>query len=206
MVAMKTRCIQLKTTPQLVIAQVCRDAINALEQTLIHISTRKLIDSAIWTHHINVVELYIRACRIARALDVAGDAAICSTGRALDVGHEDVGNGQIRGELVAERQVLLAVALRHFDAVGGVGHVHGVVGDVVDSSGAAATLEVAAQLGGTTGPDFDASAIGDVTHGAVVDLRKDSWSEWFGIREVPDLHRRFQQCRIPLHTGPSCQR
>ena len=119
-----------------------------MQETLVHITTRKLINGAIGTLDADVVERDVRTRGVAAALDVAGDGAVFAARGAVHVLDQDVGNRQIRWELVAQRQVLLPVALGDFDGVVGVLHAHGVVGDVVDSSGATAALEVAGESGG----------------------------------------------------------
>lgn len=62
----------------------------------------------------------------------------------------------------------MAVALRDFDGVVDVFDGHGVVGDVVDSSSAAAALEIARHGGLSAGPDLDAGTVAGVGHGDVV--------------------------------------
>lgn len=72
--------------------------------------------------------------------------------------------------MVAQRDILLAVALRDFNRVVDVRDLHGIVCDVSHCACAAATLEVAGECGGRTGPDFDAGAVRGVGHADVVDV------------------------------------
>ena len=82
----------------------------------------------------------------------------------------DVGDGEVGRVVGAEGEVLLAVALRHFDGVVDVADGHGVVGDVADGAEAASALQVARQRRLVSRPDFDAGAVGRVRHADVVDV------------------------------------
>lgn len=66
------------------------------------------------------------------------------------------------GVLVAQSEVLLAVALGDLNSVVDVLDGHGVVGDVLHAAGATSALQVGRQSRRDTGPDLDASAILDV--------------------------------------------
>lgn len=129
-----------------------------MEQSFVHISTGEFIHGAVRALDVDVFEHDIRACRVTTkvscysvvfrdhhspaAPDIAADAAVFTTTGAHDVLHEDIADGQLRRESVAQSQILLTVALRDFDRVVGVCDCHGVVGDVVDSALASASLEV----------------------------------------------------------------
>lgn len=63
------------------------------------------------------------------------------------------------GELVAESQVLLSIALSDLDGVVDILDSHGIVGDVPHATGATSALEVSGQSRGHTGPDLDASTV-----------------------------------------------
>lgn len=86
---------------------------------------------------------------------------------SLEPAKHDILNGQHAGELLAERQVLLPVALRDLDGVVDVVDGEVLVGDVADAAGAAAALEVAGHGRGGVGPDFDARAVRGVVHADV---------------------------------------
>lgn len=77
-------------------------------------------------------------------------------------------NGEVGRELVAEREVRLAVALRDFDAIIAVIDLEHLVRDVFHHPGATAALKVGAELGRKAGPDFDAGPVLGVVHGNVV--------------------------------------
>lgn len=66
------------------------------------------------------------------------------------------------GVLVAESEVLLAVALGDLNGIVDVLDGHGVVGDVLHTARATATLQVGRQSRSDTGPDLDASTILDI--------------------------------------------
>lgn len=130
-------------TSPLVVSQIRGHTINTLQQTLIHITTRKFIDRPIRTRDMRPFQRDIRTRRVGRALDIPTDTAVLATRSPDHILHQHVANGEVGGEGVAERDVLLSVALGDFDGVVGVGDVHGVVGDVVDAARAAAALQVA---------------------------------------------------------------
>jgi hypothetical protein len=70
-----------------------------------------------------------------------------------------IGVGLAYRILIAQRQVLLPIALRDLDRPVDVLNVHFVVRDVGDGSGAAATLEVLGHGGRDAGPDLDAGHV-----------------------------------------------
>jgi hypothetical protein len=76
--------------------------------------------------------------------------------------------GEERTYLVAKRQVLLAIALSNLNGVIDVRQNHAVIGDVLDSTGSASTLEVAGEGGRSTGPDLDTRTVGSIGHANVV--------------------------------------
>lgn len=119
---------------------------------------------------INVADVDVLADGGAGALQVADQRVVLLAGGALEVLDCDVGDGEVGGELVAQRDVFLAVALRDLDGVVDVLNYHAVVGDVGDFTGAASTLQIAGQGGQSTGPDLDACAVGGVGHGDVGDV------------------------------------
>jgi hypothetical protein len=158
-----------RETQSLVIPLVDSGTLNTLQQALIHITTRKLIHSAIRTAKIDIRQLDISAHTRATANNISRDRIVLCTSSTMDILHDNVRNGQFGGELVACSQVLLTIALSNFNGVIDVVDTHGIVGDVVDASFATAALEVAGEGCGGAWPDFDAGAVAGVGHGDVVD-------------------------------------
>ena len=72
----------------------------------------------------------VRAYLRAAAYQIPDQRVVLLARGALEVPDADVGDGQVGRELVAQRDVLLAVALRDLDGVVDVGQHHGVVRDV----------------------------------------------------------------------------
>ena len=63
------------------------------------------------------------------------------------------------GELVAESQILLAIALGDFDRIVDIVNGHAVVGDVLHQARSAAALEIGRERSGSPRPDFDTRTI-----------------------------------------------
>ena len=63
------------------------------------------------------------------------------------------------GELVAECQILLAVALGHFNGIVDIVNGHAVVGNVLHQARSAAALEIGRERRGSPRPDFDTRTI-----------------------------------------------
>lgn len=154
----------------LVASLVRRGAVDAVQQRLVDITASELVLDAAWGRDSDVGQGDVAAHALAAADDVAGDGLVLAARLAVHVGDGDVADGERGWEFVAQRQVLLAVALRHLDRVVDVVDRHGVVGDVADAASASAALEVAGESGGRAGPDLDARAVGGVGHGNVVDV------------------------------------
>lgn len=152
-----------------VVTLVDRSTLNALQQTLIDIATRKLIHRAIRTTNIDIRQLNVSANTWAATNNISRNRTVLGASSAMNVLHDNIRNGQRGGELIASRQVLLTVALGDFDGIIDVVDVHGVVGDVVDTAFATTALQVTRESGGGARPDFDASAVAGVGHGDVVD-------------------------------------
>jgi hypothetical protein len=145
-----------------------RRAINLLLNPL-NTPTRIQIRS-IWALHINILNLKITANRRARANQIPDLRLILLTRRTAEVPDRNVANSKLGRKLIAQRNILLPIALRDFDGVVDVRKHHGVVGDVLDGAQAAASLEVAGECGCGAGPDFDAGAVRGVGHADVVDV------------------------------------
>ena len=111
------------------------------------------------THNTNSLERDIAAHTRRATNRIPDQRLILRARRALEVLDRDVGNGQVGRELVAQREVRLAVALGDFDGVVDVGDRHGVVRYVGDGARAAAALEIAGERGRDARPDFDACAV-----------------------------------------------
>lgn len=60
----------------------------------------------------------------------------------MNVADGDIANREVAREFVAERQVLLPIALRDLDGVVDVGDGHVLVCDVLDTARATSTLQV----------------------------------------------------------------
>lgn len=63
------------------------------------------------------------------------------------------------GELVAESQILLAIALGHFDRVVDIVNSHAIVGNVLHQARSTATLEIGRERSGSPRPNFDTRTI-----------------------------------------------
>lgn len=122
------------------------------------------------TLHIDVLDLNVTAHTRAAAHQVSHEGIVLLAGGAVEVADVDVGDGEIGRILVAQREVLLAVALGDFDGIVDIGDSHGVVGDVGDGAEPAAALQVAREGGGQARPHFYAGPVGRVAHGDVVNL------------------------------------
>lgn len=88
---------------------------------------------------------------------------------ALVLQYNDVGMFGL-AYLVAESQVLLAVALSDLDGVINVGDGHAIVCDVLDRTTTASTLEVAGESRRSAGPDLDTRTVGSIGHADVVHI------------------------------------
>jgi len=84
---------------------------------------------------------------------------------SFERGWADWGKGAY---LVAKRQVLLTVALSNLNRVVDVGNSHAVVRNVLDSTAATSTLQVARESGRSTRPDLDARTVRRIRHADVV--------------------------------------
>jgi hypothetical protein len=93
--------------------------------------------------HINILYPNIATHRGARTHQIPNQGLILLARRAGEILNRNVRNRQIGRKLVAQGNVLLAVALRDFNRVVHVGKGHGVVCDVGHGAGAAAALEIA---------------------------------------------------------------
>lgn len=63
------------------------------------------------------------------------------------------------GELVAESQILLAIALGHLDRIVDIVNGHAIVGNVLHQARSAAALEIGRERSGSPRPDFDTRTI-----------------------------------------------
>lgn len=113
-------------------------AIN-MQVSLINILACKFVES-LRAVDIDVVHCDVAADIRARADQRANDRVVLLAGGAFEVLDSNVGDGQRRRKLIAERQIGLAVALRDFDGIVDVLNGHSVVKDVLDSAGTAAAL------------------------------------------------------------------
>lgn len=105
---------------------------------------------------------------LVRATSKRRDQRLIILARAApEPAEDDVLDGQHAGELLAEGEVLLAVALGDLDGVVDVVDGEVLVGDVADAAGAAAALQVAGHGGGGVGPDLDPRAVRGVVHADV---------------------------------------
>lgn len=125
-----------------VVPLVDRSTLNALQQALIHIATRKLIHRAVGTADINIRQLNVSADTRAATDHISRNRAVLGARSAMDILHDNIRNGQFGRELVASGKVLLAIALCDFDGIVDIVDGHGVIGDVVDTAFAASALEV----------------------------------------------------------------
>ena len=78
---------------------------------------------------------------------------------SVEVLEFDVGNRKRGWKLETKSEIRLAVALVHFDGIVYIVDDHGVVSYVVDFTATAASLQVAAELGGQVGPNLDSGAV-----------------------------------------------
>lgn len=116
-----------------------------MQQALINATTSKQILCPIWRRDVDVTQLDVRADVRIAADHVTGDRRVLVTRRALEVAHRDVADGEIRWKLVAQGQIILAVALRDFDGVVNVLDLVAFVCDAVHSARTATALEVAGE-------------------------------------------------------------
>jgi len=118
--------------------------------------------------HIDILHRDVAAHLRTRAYEIPDERVVLLARRAAEVLDGNVGDGEVAGKLVAEGEVLLAVALGDFDGVVDVAKHHAVVSNVGDGTGAAAPLQVVGERGGDAWPDFDAGAVRGVGHADVV--------------------------------------
>lgn len=120
--------------------------------------------------NVNVRNCDVRTDARAGADSVANERVVLLASDAGKVLDGDVGDSELRRELVAQRNVLLAVALSDFDGVIDIGNGHEVVGDVLDCAAATSTLEIAGESSWGARPDLDAGPVGGVGHADVVNV------------------------------------
>lgn len=135
-----------------------------MQKPLIDISTLERVRETSRRDNIDVIDLNVLANIRARADNISRVRRASLASSTLEVRHLDVADREVRRELVAERKILLAVALSDLDGVVDVVDEHAIVGDVVDATGASATLEVTGESSGCSRPDLDASAVRGVLH------------------------------------------
>lgn len=102
----------------LVISLVDSSTLNTLQCTLIDITARKLIDGAVGTRHIDIRQIDVGTNAGTAADDIAGDRAVFRAGLSVNVLHGDVGNGEFGGELIACREILLAICFLSVKKIG----------------------------------------------------------------------------------------
>ena len=66
------------------------------------------------------------------------------------------------GELIAQSEITLSVALSDLNSIIDVLDGHSVIGNVLDASRATSALQVSRQSRGHAGPDLDAGTILDI--------------------------------------------
>lgn len=77
-------------------------------------------------------------------------------------------NSQITWKLETKCLIALPVALRHFNRIVHICHLHRIVCHVAHRTQSASSLEVAGQCGRYTGPNFDPRTISSISHRDVV--------------------------------------
>lgn len=118
-----------------------------MQQTFVNLITSKQVLRAARSHDGKVRNGDIRANIRVAADDVAADRVIRVGRGTVEVLQVDVGDGEAGRELVAQGEVVLAVALGDRHSVVDLVDEHVFVGDVADAAGATAALEVAGQCG-----------------------------------------------------------
>ena len=135
-----------------------------MQQRRINVTTLECIRETSWGHDIDIINKNVLANTRARANNISRVRRASLAGSALEVCHLDVTDREVRRELIAEREVLLAVALSDFNGVVDVLDEHAVVGDVVDAAGASTALEVTGESSGRSRPHLDACTVGSILH------------------------------------------
>lgn len=120
--------------------------------------------------HVDVADVDVLAYGGAGALQVPNERIVLLACRALEVLNRDIGNGELGGELVAKRNVLLAIALCDLNGVIDISHRHTVVRDVGHLAAAAAALQIARQRRRRTRPHLDARPVRRIGHGHISDV------------------------------------
>ena len=141
-----------------------------MQQTFVNLITSKQVLRTTRSHDREVRDGDVGANIRVAADDVAADRVIRVRRGTVEVFEVDVGNGEAGRKLIAQGEVVLAVALGDLHGVVDLVDEHVFVGDVADAAGATAALEVAGECGGRAGPDFDASSVRCIVHRDVVDL------------------------------------
>ena len=141
---------------------------DTMQQTLVHVTALEQIHRPVRTRDIDIIQRDITASVRTRANDVARIRRILVTRDTSQVPDLNITDSQTGGKLIAERQVLLAIALRNLDGVVHIRHRQSVVRDVVDATQATASLEITRERRGRARPDLDARQVTRVEHGDVV--------------------------------------
>jgi hypothetical protein len=147
-----------------IVALVNLGTLNALQQILIHISTRKQINSAIWTAKLNILQGDVSTHTRTTTNHIARNRIILCTRRTANIPHDDIRNAKLTRKLVASRQILLPIALGNLNSVVHVADGHGIVGNIVYATSAASALQITGESCGSAGPDFYARAVAGVGH------------------------------------------
>lgn len=135
-----------------------------MQQRCVNVPTLEQVCRISRRHDINIMKSDIAANFRTRADDISRVRRIFLASSAVEVRHLDIADREIRRELVAEREILLPVALRDLHSVVDVVDEHAVVGDVVDATGTSTTLQVAGESSRRSRPDFDARTVRGVFH------------------------------------------
>ena len=109
--------------------------------------------------NINVADIDVLADSRATALQIPNKRIILLARRALEVLDRDVFDGEVGRKLVAQRDVLLAIALSNLDGVVDVADRHAVVSHVGDLARSASALQITRQCRCSPGPDLDARTV-----------------------------------------------
>lgn len=115
---------------------------DVMQSALVHVVTGEKVLSAIRSRRRNIVQLNVNADIRTTAHHRATDRIVLVASRTMDVVDPNARDRQVGRVLVAGSEVLLPITLRDFDGVVDVPDEHVLVGDIVDSSETATTLQV----------------------------------------------------------------
>lgn len=121
---------------------------NPMQQLFIHIPTRELIHSPARRNDMHITDFNILAHIRTTTNHISTDRIKDFTRRPSEILHRNVADRQVRRILIAQRQVVLPVALGDFNRVVHIRDNIVAVSDILHTARSSAALEVSGEFSG----------------------------------------------------------